>query len=194
MFEVDAVAARELAEKAVKLATSDAYSHAALGAVNIAEGNTKAAVDECKLAVSLNAGWGWAHYQLAQAQIANNQLSDALDSVEVALKLCHRDPMLGRCKALHGRIKFALGEFEQSASSSKDAIMFGGVEWPAHAYLIASLILLESRDDAERAVKELHRFRSDVSIKFINEHPAILHDRYEDDLLPALRTAGLRET
>ena len=166
--------ADELSRQALAAEPWDLLAHYARGQVLRAQGRCEEAIPEYETVIALNRNWVNAISQLGQCEFLTGKIEEAIQHIELAMRLSPRDPFnfnwfsrIGVVRLLQSRTDEAIAWFEKARSDNP--------EHPArHAHLASAYGLKGELGRAGVELTEARRLSSD--------------DRYSS--IARLRTVG----
>ena len=183
--------AHELLLTAMRLNPRDATCHMALGRWHVLRNEPDIGVEYCQEAVSLNANSAIAHFELGIALHNAGRYEEALSHYETAHRLSPRDLHAAALSTGPSFTLFQLGRFEEAAASAARATRSPNPRYWADALLVAALIKLGRKAEADEARSVLLNRKPDFSLRqFSSSSPAGMRS---SELVAALREAGLPE-
>ena len=192
-LEVDRDKALQAARRAVDLDSEDAWSHVALGLVYHVDPDPEAAIPEFAYAIQLNPSLADGHAWLGDSLSCAGRAEEAVVPLQQAIRLSPRDPRIGVMHARMGRAYLFLRQHEKSVEWSRSALRHQNVGWPAAANLASTLGHLGQLDGARRALDDMQRLQTGLTIGFVGDHTPVIHPDYMDHFIDGLRKAGLPE-
>ena len=185
--------AYEVAQNAVNLDASDAWSHMILGWVRFTQRNLEAAISECHRALELNPNLALAESILSIACSWHGDNDGAMEHAKKAERLSPRDPAQSMWSFARSSAEFGVGNYEEAARWAKLATDVLP-EFPgAWRYLASSLGHLDRLTEARAAADELLRVLPSENLRMVREGlPGNIPERI-DSFVDGLRMAGLPE-
>jgi adenylate cyclase len=159
-----------LAARAAQVDDSDPWAHLALAWVAFAQRQTNEAVDEYRRALELNPNFAAARGYLGLALALDGRSDEAIENIEIALRMSPRDPQNTLFTA-------ALAAAHYQAGRYTEAVGFARRSWQQRAgliagnrILIASLAQAGQIDEARAALKRLNEAHPNLSIAWIEKY------------------------
>jgi adenylate cyclase len=179
--------AQELLQTAMRIDPSDATCHMAMGRWHVIKGEPEIGMEYCREAVALNPNSVLAHFELGIALNSAGRYEEALAHYDTARRLSPRDLHAAALSTAPTLSLFMLGRFEEAAANAARVSRSPNPRYWADALLVAALIRLGRKAEAEAAKAVLLERKSDFTIRSI---PGGLS---RTEVLSALREAGLPE-
>ena len=183
--------ARTLAQQAIRRDPEDAWTHFAAGYVHMVSRSFDAAVAELSEAIELNTSFAFAHTILGCAYGYGGMADDGLHECALATTLSPRDYSqaanlsgTGLCHLMARRFAVAV-EFERRAVELRPD--FG----PAWRTLAAAAGLAGDLDVASHALANARRLQPSLSVAWVEQCHAIVHQTDRAMYIEGLRAAGL---
>jgi adenylate cyclase len=187
-------AAWNAARKARSLDDKDPVACFALGRAHMLRGEHDASVAEIETALSLNPSFAQAHHGLGAALLFAGRPEEAILSLDQAMRLSPRDPVLWGTMCYRSLACNLLGQYDAAVDWGHKATSqpraAGGGYWP-HAVLASALGNLGQLAKARKALDESRRRKPDLSLAYLRQ---ALPTKQPDGLrtyLEGLRKAGL---
>jgi adenylate cyclase len=181
------------ANSAVRLDGSDPFAHTALGRVYNIGGDHEAAIQHCERAIILNPSSANAHFGRARALWMSGRAEEALSSIDEAMRLSPRDPMMTAFMASRSIVLTLLGRDEEALDWARRAVRQPNAVVFASIAELAALGRLGRPDDAAVALARARRFKPDLNLGFVLEVQPITDAEYRERFETGLRNAGLTE-
>lgn len=182
--------ARDLLHNAMRLDPSDATCHMALGRWYVVTREAETGVEYCREAVELNSNSMLAHFELGIALSGAGLYEEALLHYETARRLSPKDLHASALSTGPAFSLFLLGRFEEAATNAARASRSPNPRYWADAILVASLMKLDRKKDADAAKRVLLERKPDFTI---SEFKIAASIRHNEEIISALRDAGLPE-
>ena len=181
--------AQDLLQTAMRLNPGDATCHMAMGRWHVVKDEPQIGMEYCREAVALNPNSVLAHFELGIALNSAGRYEEALAHYDTARRLSPRDLHAAALSTGPSFALFMLGRFEEAAANAARVSRGPNPRYWADALLVAALIRLGRKAEAEAAKAVLLERKPDFTIReFV---PAQGSRRTE--ILLALREAGLPE-
>ena len=159
------------AQEAIRLAPNDEYAQWIVACCAFCRGEHDRSIAHARRAIEINPNFSWAHGTLGTALAWAGQGVDAILHTETALRYNPRDPTVYFRYLVMALSHFGLEDYE-TALDYADRVIRRKPDWYlGHAFKIASLDLLDRRDEAARAVDESREFVSRVSQERLDSLP-----------------------
>jgi len=178
----------KLAQKALSLDETDAYSHALLGSVYLSMRKYKKAIAAGERSIELDPNGAMVHGLLGVTLGYAGRLDEAIGYLKQGIRL---NPFpdywyfyrLGHCYRQKGQYEEALTEFKKALHRSPDAL-------PNHTSLASIYALLNRQEEASATAKKVLDINPNYSVESANAYPY----KNQADLklfIDSLRKAGL---
>ncbi len=147
------------ARAAIRLDDREPMARVSLGRALAQRGEGERGIEELRAAVNLDPSFAQAHFALAQALCYVDRPQEALVAVNEAMRLSPHDPHFWTFLNVRALAHYIAGDLEAAAADERAALRQPNVTfWPAMV-LVAILGHAGWRDEAGKAIAELHRFR-----------------------------------
>ncbi len=191
--EGDLRRALDAGKRAVALDENDPFAHVALGRVHTIKGEPDTAVAACDRAISLNPSYANAHFGRAHSLWHAGRAAEALASLDEAMRLSPRDPIMWAFMASKAIALIMLRRHDEALDWAQRAERQPNAGTFAYVAEVSALGLLDRSDEARAALKRLHQHNPDVSIAFVNRALPITHATDREHFHSGLIKAGLPE-
>ena len=188
---IDLEEAEKCALKALELYESFDMAHSLLGHVYLAKRQHSKAIEEGNKALALNPNGANAHASLAFFLGASGEPEKALELMNRALRLNPIPPPNYYFNL--GGAYFMLGQYLEAIRVCKKAINISPDYVSPKVIMVACYSSLEQFEKAHEAVTEIQRINPSLSIEFIAETLPFKQKTDIENLLEALRKAGVPE-
>lgn len=143
---------------------SDAMAHFVKGEIQRSRGrNVEAAVGEYEQAIAINPSLAPAHGALGAAKIRVGRSAEAFATLQMAIQLSPRDPLLSTWYFYIGHAHTHLGQYDEAIDWCRRSIAMQPL-WIAYADLAAANALTGHEREAQAAVAELRRLRPNYTV------------------------------
>lgn len=181
----------DAARKAVKFDNRGYLGYNSLGMALLFSSDIPAAIRAFERSIELNpynaTTYGW----YGNVLIAAGRAEEAVEKIELAIRLSPGDPSMGPFYGRMCRAKFYTGQYEDALEWGEKAFERAHA-WPARAAYCAALAHLGRLDEAKEALAKLIKQQPGINQTFISSAtPSRIHKPYFDDLIEGLRLAGL---
>jgi tetratricopeptide (TPR) repeat protein len=183
--------ALEYAKTAVELDDKDSFAHMALGRAYHWVGSRADAVDALERAVRINPSSAHAHNLLGTAMYFAGRAEEAIAPMLLSVRLSPSDPEIGIYYSRMAGAHYCLMDYDRTIEWARKSLQRGSY-WPPHAYMTASFLRLDRRDEAIEARKALETAQPGITVGFVSRSFFAHHPSVKDILL-GLRKAGLPE-
>ncbi len=186
--------ARAEAERAVSLDPNEPMARFALGRVHTHAGETEMAIGEMQTAIAINPNFPWGHFGLGYAYHSGaGQAEQARPHYDAALRLNPRDPFRWATLMQKGSALRFLGRHNEAVAHCRQACQVPDSGHLPHMHLAAALWEAGQKSGAQAAVEKAMQLQPALSISFIRDRFAGLHETYLNGMLDSLREAGVPE-
>jgi adenylate cyclase len=177
--------------KALKLNDSLDMAHILLGNVYLTKRQHQKAVEAGKKAVALNPNGADAHAMSSYFLIFSGKPEKAIELLKRAFRLNPFPPHFYFSNL--GIAYRENGQYLEAIETCRKSININPYNWIPYGTLAASYSFLEQYEKAHETVKELLKINPKVSIEFVAMVAPFEHKADLENLLEALRKAGLPE-
>ena len=178
------------ARKAIELDSEDATSRVALARARV-RGDPRTAIEECRRAIDLDSAHVDAYNTLGRALILAGRADEAVDAIEIAIRLSPRDIKIGRFMARMSEAQLCLGNFEDAVEWGRRSVRESGFQYWAYTFPISAMGHLGRAEDADELISELLARKPEFTCGFA--HGQYSTHAYQDLYVDGLRKAGLPE-
>ncbi|MFT5182161.1 MAG: adenylate cyclase [Alphaproteobacteria bacterium] len=178
---------------AVTFASDNALARSGLGYIHIARCEPNLAIHHCGAAVEINPSGFHERIGLAMALIWSGQPEQALQHLEMCLRLSPRNPSMGPVLVRFAEAHFQLGDYDKSVDYANQALLRPETGILGNCVKASALAHLGRPDEAGEALNELLRRRPGMSVTLIKESVAITDQAFLQTYVDGLRKAGLPE-
>ena len=186
------VAARTMAQRAIQGDTEDPWAHLAAGYVQMVSRRFDEAVKEITEAIELNPSLAFAHVVLGATYGYGGKPDDGLNHCGLATRLSPRDFTQAVSFSVRGLCHFMAGRFAEAVEWESRAVELRPHFGSAWRTLAAAAGKARNLDVATRALSEAKRLHPSLSVKWIERHHPIVHEKDRLIYTEGLRAAGLR--
>jgi len=144
------------ARKALTLDNRNGFASWALGGVHLFFRDFDTAITELRKSLNLNPSFAPTHLWIGTALLANGQAREAEASMELAYRLCPRDPMLDLMLVVRAFAHLTIGEYEEAETRGKKSINASNGRQAAYA-VHASALGHQNRGNEARATMDTLR-------------------------------------
>jgi len=187
-------AALVAAKKAATLDDKDPAAYLTLGRVHMMQGEHDTSIAELERCLSLNPNFAAGYFAFGFALALVGRLDEALETLDTAVRLNPRDPLIWAIKALRSLIHCLLSQYEAAAESAQQSIREPRAAgyWP-YAVLAAALGNLGRIEEARSAIAGALEQKPDLSISYLEMTLPTKQPGGLQQYLEGLRKAGLIE-
>ncbi len=182
--------ARAIARRALELDPRDPVAHAAMGAVYLAAGDPKNAIDATRKAVDLNPSMPNAWIWFGWAQLLAGDPEACIVATERAQKLDPQGPMVWIYDSL-ALANWETGRYAAALEAGRRLVAVQPTYLTGYLYIAMSEVSLGNIEEAQAAIVEGLRVRPDLSINLMQNYLAVSRPEIDEQRNAALRTAGL---
>jgi TolB-like protein len=186
-------AVRAHAESCARIAPDDPYSLCAQGIAALLSGDLDRAISKMRGAVERNPSYARGFSFLGQLVAMRGDPEEGIRSMEEAIRLSPRDPMLFSMIGSIGIAHFAQGRLEQAYERLHRSLELRDAEPVLWAVLVAATALLGRKKEARLALEELRRVSPRFSLAAFQRVAGPAQRAYLDRLASGLRAAGYAE-
>jgi len=186
------VRARDLAAEAVRLDASDEYSHWAYGCACGGLMEIDKSIAAFRRALELNPNYSLAHGTLGNVFASIGRTDEAIEAIQVAIRLNPRDPSIFFRYSGLAMAYFMAGNFDEAVEWAKKSVGTKSDWHRGHLLLIASLAHGDKLDEARTAVAAYLKVFPDGSLRDLDSTP-VKSAVSRESLVGGLRKAGLPE-
>lgn len=183
--------AAELARRAVELDNEDPWARLTLGCLAFIDRNTEEAVRECTRALELNPNFAAAHGYLGWALALDGQSDQAIDCLELSLRLSPHDPMKPLFHTGISVAHYLASRYDESIAWAREAVRERSGFVAGWRILCASLAQSGRTDEAQNVLARLGELQPDLSIDWIERHVPYT-ERTMPHFIEGMRKAGLK--
>ena len=180
------------ARRAVACDNRDYWSYVALGIGLQFTGDGPGSLQAFDKAIELNPYNASTRAWFGEALISTGRASEAIEQLELAIRLSPEDPWIGPFYGRLSRARFFVGDYEGAVQAATKSFQYVHA-WPVRAAHCAALARLGLNDEASAALTRLVEKHPKVTRGFVRARLPIIDDAYRSDLLRALAEAGLPE-
>ena len=187
--------ALRFANKAVAIDNREAMAHFTLGRVQTLRGEYKSAIAELRASIDLNPSSAHAHLGLGVALMLSEQLDEAINEYDTAIRLSPRDPAVWSFYGYRAQTCLLMRDYAAAVDDAHRAIRHPSATFWPHAYLASALGLLDRTEEARTAVDKLLALEPDFTPRsamaaYSPLNPEALKPLFET-WIDGLRKAGL---
>ena len=180
----------KLAQKAISLDESDAYSHALLGNVYLLMRQYEKAIAAGKRSIDLDPNGAMLHGLMGMTLSYADRPDEAIDYLKQAIRLNPFPPYwyflrLGQCYRQKGQYEEALTAYKKALHRSPDAL-------PTHAHLAIIYVLLDRQEEARAAAKKVLEIDPNFSVERVWKAWPLKNQADLKLCVDAMRKAGLK--
>lgn len=180
------------AQKAVELDPREPFGHHTLGAMHFIAGNQESSMAAFQRAIELNPSFAWSYHLLAMTKVNLDQLEEADDLIDTAIRISPRDTLIGIFLAGKSIIELCRKNFDDTIIWGRKAMMYPQPRW-VHAYVLSALGHQGRTDEAEEVLTIISRLRPEFTIEYFENTFKILSGEPKALLLTGLKLGGLPE-
>jgi len=176
---------------AVSLDENDPFAHVGLGRIRIIRAEHEQAIVSFDRAIELNPSFAIAHYGKAHCLWHCGHPDQAIDSHDEAMRLSPRDPLMWTFLASKAIALFMLQRYEEALDCSHRAQQYSITAIWAYMGELATLGVLERKEEAREALGRALVLQPDLSISFIEKALPITHAISREHFIGGLAKAGV---
>jgi TolB-like protein/Flp pilus assembly protein TadD len=191
MMEPQVRQAASLAARAVELDDSDPWAHLALGFVAFTRRRTDDATEEFQRALDLNSNFAAAHGFLGCALAFDGRSDQAIDHIELAIRMSPHDPQNALLNAALAAAHYQADRYGEAVGFGRKAIQQRFELTNGHRIYTASLAQAGQIDEARAALARLQEMHPENSIAWIERNVPYTCGPMAK-FLTGLRKAGLQ--
>lgn len=183
--------AKHLATLAMQADTQDAWTHFALGYVQMVSRKYELAIESLKDALTLNPSLSLAHVITGSAYAYNGMSKDASHHLAIATRLSPRDFTQAANYSVTGLCRLMDGQFEEAMSFERKAVQLRphfGTAWRTYA---AAAGLAGNMEAAQAALAEAKRLQPSLCLDWVERFHPIVQSQHREIYCQGLRSAGL---
>ena len=178
------------ARRAIELDSEDPLSRVALARSRV-RGDPQTAIEECRRAIELDSAHVDAYNTLGRALIWAGRAVEAVQAIEVAIRLSPRDIKIGRFMARMAEAQLCLGNFEEAIEWGRKSVREPGIQYFAYTFPISAMGHLDRLVDAEELIGELLAWKPETTCEFARGQYS--SHAYQNLYVDGLRKAGVPE-
>ena len=178
------------ARRAIELDSEDPLSRVALARSRV-RGDPQTAIEECRRAIELDSAHVDAYNTLGRALIWAGRAVEAVQAIEVAIRLSPRDIKIGRFMARMAEAQLCLGNFEEAIEWGRKSVREPGIQYFAYTFPISAMGHLDRLVDAEELIGELLAWKPEFTCEFARGQYS--SHAYQNLYVDGLRKAGVPE-
>jgi adenylate cyclase len=185
----------KLAQLGVLKDDRDALTHFALGRIMSISGDLAGGIREQRLAVQLNPNFSFAAWGLGEALGRAGQFEEALETIDVALRLSPRDPLRFLFFLFKGKSHDGLGQIEAAEAAYRESVALNR-RVPTVIPNIVLIEFLARRDRLEEArglMTELLGLHPEINVASVSPQTEAAWDVFKERWRDNLVAAGLPE-
>jgi TolB-like protein/cytochrome c-type biogenesis protein CcmH/NrfG len=191
----DMAEAAQIAERSARAAiqsdSEDPWAHHALGYVYLLARRFDDSLAEYELALRLNPNFALAQAYYGLSLSYNGRWQEANEAVRRAIRLSPRDPYSSAYYGIAAYIQFVGRNYEEAIKLAQESIRQPGNFVGGRRVLLAAAAMAGQMDVAQKALQELRRAQSNMSLAWIAANVPIRHEAEREHYLEAFRRAGL---
>jgi adenylate cyclase len=191
--EQSAAELERAAQRSAALDDEDPGSQLALGLAHRVAGRREQAAAAFRLATQLNPSLAYAHFALGSYLSQAGRPDDAIASLEKAIRLSPRDPMLGSYIEGIAVAHFAAGRYEASVECAQQSLQRSPDFPNTHSLLAASYAHLGRTAEAQAALQQVLRLQPGYSVSTVRAAYPSAASEFIERYVEGLRRAGLQE-
>ena len=181
------------AAKAVELDESSSIARMALSRVYSFQGDHEQAIEEAKLAASLNPSSSNACFNLAGTLLWAERADEALSAINKAIQLSPLDPLMQVKIFAKGVILYFLDDYREAGKMVDEAE--ASTTLAPYVYVFLGTIRLRQGrlDEARTAIATVRELKPQITLARLKRAWPTLATRYRDKLLSDVEQAGLTD-
>lgn len=183
--------AKSTAMLAMQADPQDAWTHFALGYVQMVSRKFELAIESLSAALTLNPSLSLAHVITGSAYAYNGMSKDASHHLAIASRLSPRDFTQAANYSVTGLCRFVDGLFGDAMSFERKAVQLRphfGTAWRTYA---AAAGLAGEIETAQETLAEAKRLQPSLSLEWVERHHPIVKLQQRQIYCQGLRAAGL---
>jgi adenylate cyclase len=181
----------ELAQKALSLDDSDAYSHALLGAVYSMMRQHEKAIAEGERSIELGPNGARYYLLLGQTLSYVGRSDEAIEHLKKGIRL---NPFPNYMYLYHlGRCYFQKGQYEEALTEFKKALQRAPESPPIHFHLALTYVLLNREEEARASAAKCIELAPFVTVAWISKVSREENQALRKLILDTMRKAGFPE-
>jgi adenylate cyclase len=183
------------ANLALKHDDKDAIPYFAAGRIHMLLGDHDASIASLKKSIELNPCFAQSYHGLGFALALAGKLEEAKQTLQKAIDLSPRDPMLWAFNVVHALTCVLDGENEEGLSWAQRSMQVPTASgyW-SHAVKAASLANLGRTDEARIALADAVKAKPNLTIAFLKKNLPTKDENGLEPYLAGLRKVGLAES
>jgi tetratricopeptide (TPR) repeat protein len=189
--EIAIPAARDAAEKGLLLDADDPWVHLALGYVHQQSRKSEDAVQEYRMALSLNPNFALAHTYLATALCYLGQIDEGLAHIATSERLSPRGLFHGINSLMRAVAYFFAGKHKEASAFARKSILESPGIVTGYRQLVVNYALAGEIDEARAALQILKGLQPELSLKWIEDWLPYRRERDRQKFIEGFRLAGL---
>ena len=181
---------RELAARCVQIDANDAMGPLVLGIATCAAGRLADGITSLRRSLELNPSLSLAYRWLGLALALSDQTEEALASLRIGMRLSPRDPLIWSSWSNISIAHFIADDLEQAIAAAKESLARNPDWLLSHGLLATSYGLLDRKDDAKAALREVRRLLPGFTREGFRPLLELVIPDYAERILEGLRLAG----
>ena len=184
--------ALDLAKRAITLSNNHDFAHWTLGIIHSVLGNYELAIAEYKRSIEINPNLSLGYGSLGSV-LSGIDPDESIKCSEIAIRTNPRDPSIFFRYSAMARAHFVAGRYLEATQWARRSIQSNPNFRDGHAFLAASLALLNNLDEAKEAVRNYKKTNPDEKISDIRKYVFFRESDPNRRLEEGLRKAGMYE-
>ena len=179
------------ANRALAMDDQDAWAHLALGYVNLNNRQSDEAIISFSKAINLNPNFAAAYGWRGLCYVHDFKPRQALDDIELALRLSPKDPQNTIFLTSAGLAHYLEGHFDEAVAATTEAARLRPEYTGAHRIRCAALAEAGRQEEAEAALATVLRLQPDATEDLLRRTLPYSSSDAFDRVAEGLRKAGL---
>jgi adenylate cyclase len=185
--------AKTISQNAISSDDKEPFAHFAYGRILTLTKDHENAIAELERAIELNPNFAHAFNGLAMALAMSGRPDEAVQKVEIAIRLNPHDPSIWTYMSLRSLALIMLKRHDEALSWATKATRQRSPGWLAYAILASALGHLSKIDDARKAGRDALTLKPDFTLSFIKQTFPFKKPDHLEVFLEGLRLADLPE-
>ena len=185
--------ALQAGKTAVRLDENDPFAHVSLGRAFTIHRDHRAAIEQCDIAISLTPSFASAHFGRGHSLWMSGRAEDAIVSLDEAMRLSPRDPIMWAFMASKAIALIMLGRCEEALEWANRAQRQPTTALWAFLPEVSALASIGRVDEARAALDRARELKREVSVQFVDQVLPITDTKYRNLFIGGLVEAGMPE-
>jgi adenylate cyclase len=191
--EASRPACLQAAETALALDLNDPWAYFAVGTVYFCSRNSRDARLMFERTLQINPNFALAHSFLGGALAYLGTTDEAIEEIELAMRLSPRDPFMVTFEVAHAIADFIAGRYQASAAWARKAAHTNPGYSVAQRFLAASAGLAGLEDEAHEALAKVQLLQPQLNAQWVEQMSLFTRGDDRARFIEGLRLAGLPE-